>query len=305
MELDLRRLNRISRWLWIAGRPMPPRALHHQLLLDRDIRVTERMDMHLTWSSGRIFLKPIPRFLLDTGFWAKYLACKEHCACVNTATDSECNEKKAWKSALGFLFSYAALISHESDFHIAVDKHLIPPETKWSSWRKLVKQILSTDKVYQRINARFMYGELRLGRLNKIYYLSQRPFFRGYISHWHQYSQFLQDNFSWLASMVVYIAVVLTAMQVGLATKLLADNDAFQSASYGFAVFSILGPLIVTVLILLAFCYSFISNLMATIRYKQTRFRRMQAGPKMAWTILEYCPLIMEETCSDCCCDGV
>jgi hypothetical protein len=32
-------------------------------------------------------------------------------------------------------------------------------------------------------------------------------------------------------------------MQVGLATKSLADNDAFQSASYGFTVFSILGPL--------------------------------------------------------------
>jgi hypothetical protein len=44
-------------------------------------------------------------------------------------------------------------------------------------------------------------------------------------------------------------------MQVGLATKSLADNDAFQSASYGFTVFSILGPLDAACFIFLSFCY--------------------------------------------------
>ncbi|KAM3554144.1 hypothetical protein MY1884_006291 [Beauveria asiatica] len=32
-ELDLRRLTSIQDWLWVAGMPLPPRALHHQLLL--------------------------------------------------------------------------------------------------------------------------------------------------------------------------------------------------------------------------------------------------------------------------------
>jgi hypothetical protein len=104
-----------------------------------------------------------------------------------------------------------------------------------------------------KIDPRFIYGELRLSRLNKIYFLSQRPLLRGYMSHWHQYGTFFQDNFSWLASATVYIAIVLTAMQVGLATKSLADNDAFQS--YGFTVFSILGPLAAACFIFLAFCY--------------------------------------------------
>ncbi|KAI6777759.1 uncharacterized protein J7T54_000564 [Emericellopsis cladophorae] len=36
-ELDLRRLAHIHHWLWIAGRPMPPRPLHHQRLLNREI----------------------------------------------------------------------------------------------------------------------------------------------------------------------------------------------------------------------------------------------------------------------------
>ncbi|KAH8889911.1 hypothetical protein GQ53DRAFT_621603, partial [Thozetella sp. PMI_491] len=58
-----------------------------------------------------------------------------------------------------------------------------------------------------------------------------------------QYSAFFRDHFAWLASAVVYIAIVLAAMQVGLATKTLADDEAFQSASRGFAAFSIVAPL--------------------------------------------------------------
>ncbi|KAM3466354.1 hypothetical protein MY5147_009080 [Beauveria neobassiana] len=76
-ELNLERLASIHGWLWIAGLPLPPRALHHQLLLGREIFITERLDMHLVWTTGRMFLKPIPRFLLDPAFWARYLTCGE------------------------------------------------------------------------------------------------------------------------------------------------------------------------------------------------------------------------------------
>lgn len=62
-ELDLRRLEKVIDWLWVVGRPMPHHPLHHQLLLGREIFITERMDMHLVWTRGWIFLKPIPRFL--------------------------------------------------------------------------------------------------------------------------------------------------------------------------------------------------------------------------------------------------
>ncbi|KAH7113587.1 hypothetical protein EDB81DRAFT_848696 [Dactylonectria macrodidyma] len=65
----------IHGWLWFAGLPMPPRALHHKLFLGREIFVTERMDMHLVWTTGRMLLKPIPRFLLEPDFWTKYLCC--------------------------------------------------------------------------------------------------------------------------------------------------------------------------------------------------------------------------------------
>ncbi|KAK3935925.1 hypothetical protein QBC46DRAFT_40663 [Diplogelasinospora grovesii] len=281
-ELDLRRLNKISDWLWVAGRPMPPRPLHHQLLLSRAIFVTEQMDMHLVWTTGRIFLKPVPRFLLEPRFWTDCLSCRPDCLCSTDADEArprggarECTHRRLWKGALGFLFSYAALICHESDFLVARDKHLLPAEVAWPAWRTFVKQ-LDTEHIYQKIDGRFVYGELRLSRLNKIYLLSRRPFLRGYMSQWRQYGTFFQDNFAWLASAVVYVGIVLTAMQVGLATKSLADNDAFQSASYGFTVFSIVGPLAATGLILFIFCYMFVNNWVVTIAYKKRRFRNIE-----------------------------
>lgn len=228
--------------------------------------------MHLVWTRNRIFLKPIPRFLLEPCFWTDYLSHSKDCECFPGSTQ-HCARQKLRKSALGFLFSYAALIALESDFYIAKDKHLLPQDASWQGWRTFVEQ-LRTESIYQRINPRFIYGELRLSRLNKIYRF-QRPFLRGYMSHYRQYGTFFQENFRSLASATVYIAIVLGAMQVGLATKSLADNDAFQSASYGFVVFSVLGPLAAAGFIALVFCYKFVNNWMVAITYKKRRFHEV------------------------------
>ncbi|KAF0319168.1 UDP-N-acetylglucosamine transferase subunit ALG13 [Colletotrichum asianum] len=39
---------------------------------------------------------------------------------------------------------------------------------------------------------------------------------------------------AWITTATVYLVVVLTAMQVGLSTDALKDNNTFQRASYGF-----------------------------------------------------------------------
>ena len=83
---------------------------------------------------------------------------------------------------------------------------------------------------------------------------------RGFHSNYVEYSTFLKDNFYWLASLAVYIALILTAMQVGLATKYLAASDTFQAASYGFTVFAILGPLGGLLSIAMIFLLVFIDN---------------------------------------------
>ena len=286
--------------MWIVGRPMPPRPLHYQLLLSRDILVTEQMDMHLVWTTGRIFLKPIPRFLLEPKIWRSTLSSRERCSCFKEDNDSksittnnqgasasttgaESDSKSVNKCngglrrcALGFLFSYAALIAHESDFHIAKQKHLLPEQVTWSAWVALVKQ-LDTENIYDKIDERFKYGELRLSRLNKIYLLTRwPPLLKPYMSHWHQYGSFFQANFTWLASTTVYIVVVLTAMQVGLTADRLQKNRSFQSASYGFTVFSILGPLITAVLITVVFLVLFVYNWKATLRFRKKRSAKVQ-----------------------------
>jgi hypothetical protein len=265
-ELDLQRLADIHSWLWVVGRPMPPRPLHQQRLLGREIVITERSDLHLLWTNNRMFIKPLPRFLLIVAFWEEYLRCQaQSCSAVNSCG---CDVRR--KRAIGFLFSYTALIMHESDFHIARDAHLLPEEAEWPAWRRFVRELLSVSPIYAQIDPRFHYGELRLSRINKIYFLWKTPL-RGYMSHWNQYGSFLHDHFALLASSTVYIAVVLTAMQVGLATEGLQNNKAFQSASYGFTVFSIIGPLVVTGMVILALCYMFINNWIATLRYSEER----------------------------------
>lgn len=270
-EIDLSRLNAIHDWLWIVGRPMPPRPLHQQRLLNREVVITEKLDLHLVWTTQRIFVKPLPRFLLEPRFWERFLCCDR----VPVSCQYGCGCKDLRERALGLLFSYTALIVHESDFHIAKETHLIPEEVHWTTWRTAVRELLDLSPIYALINPRFHYGELRLSRLDKIYFFWKTPL-RGYMSHWTQYRSFFQDNFAWLASSTVYIAVVLTAMQVGLATEALQSNAAFQSASYGFTIFSILGPLVAAGLVMVIFFYSFIRNWVATRRYRQQRLQRIE-----------------------------
>ncbi|CAG1982590.1 unnamed protein product [Fusarium graminearum] len=246
-ELDIQRLNRIHRWLWVAGTAVPARSLHDQLSRGREVVITEAMDMHLVWTTGKVYIKPLPRFLLEPTVWTEYLCCQDTCKCIsrldyNNGQPMECERRKLYKVALGFLYSYAALIRHESDFLLAKDRYLLPScGISWFNWIAFVKQ-LDTEHIYPDINPRFHHKELRLSRLNYIYYFTQlSP--AGFLRRWDRYSTFFHMNLGWLAATTVYIVVVLTAMQVGLATETLAKNSTFQSASYGFTVFSILGPL--------------------------------------------------------------
>ncbi|KAL7924499.1 hypothetical protein ACQKWADRAFT_319557 [Trichoderma austrokoningii] len=252
-ELSVKKLNDIHDWLWLAGRPGAPRSLSYQQSSSREIVVDERADMHLVWIPGRIFLKPIPRYLLDHGFWASHIVNKD-----DTST---------YISALGFLRSYVALIQHESDFRIAKEKHLIPQSVTWEAWVSFVDQFLETGYLEARVNKRYCYGELRLSRLNKICLFHGQ--IRGYKFPYQTYGELLSMNMAPIGAATVYIAVVLTAMQVGLATPQLANNSAFQRASYGFTVFSIIAPVGLTVAIIVVILFLFVYNWRATMKTRQ------------------------------------
>ncbi|EFR03111.1 hypothetical protein MGYG_06106 [Nannizzia gypsea CBS 118893] len=255
-DLSVKRLNDVDDWLWLAGRPMPPRPLSYQLACSRNIIINEQADLHLVWTApGGIFLKPIPRYLLDYQFWK----------------DNIVYDIDLYKCAFGFLLSYVALIQYESDFHIAKDKHLVPENLTWDSWTGFVSELLR-KKSDETINKRYHYGELRLSRLNKIYWA--RCYLRGYRLPYQSYGEMFNANIAPVAGTTVYIALVLTAMQVGLATHNLSDSTVFHTVSYGFALFSILAPLFLVFLVYFVLSMFVIYNFIATIIFQ----KRLKGG---------------------------
>ncbi|KAK3171644.1 hypothetical protein OEA41_003728 [Lepraria neglecta] len=259
-ELKVPRLNEIHEHLWLAGRPASARPLHRQAMLGRDIAITEQVDLHMVRQESRMFLKPMPDFILDDAFW------KDHI----------CKDFELYECARGFLLSYIWLVCSKSDLRMAQNKGLLAPNVSWERWKGFTKSLLCTINFesLEGVNRRYHYGELRLSRLNWIYRLSSRnrgltTLVRGYMYGYNRYSDIVQRNFAWVLVAFVYITIVLTAMQVGLATDRLGNSDMFQNASYGFTVFSIITPLIVIVVIILnLFCLSAF-NVLATLSFKK------------------------------------
>ncbi|KAI0169703.1 hypothetical protein GGR52DRAFT_581018 [Hypoxylon sp. FL1284] len=254
-EFLVKRLNDVQDWLWICD---------HQAVISRDITITENPELHLVWSKNRIFLKPIPPYLLDPDFWAAHIV----------------HDRQLADCARGFLFSYTALIMYESDFRMAAQAGLLPAGVTWEAWKCLAGEILE-NHCYATVNPRYWYGELRLSRLNKVYRVRKGFVLRGYskVAAHTVYVDLIADNFAALTAILGYVVIVLTAMQVGLGVERLQEDEAFQSASYGFTVFSIVAPLVAGVGILLAVLAMFVSNWIVTKDYEGKRFREMGVEP--------------------------
>ncbi|KAG9186232.1 hypothetical protein G6011_02788 [Alternaria panax] len=277
VELNIRRLNDVHEWLWLVGLPTAPRPLHYQVVKKREIVVTEQLDLHLVWSSASsssILLKPLPRFLLCPNFWIEEI----------------CPRRHLYETALGFLLSYIALIEREVDYNLAINHGLIPKEVTWSGWLALVDEVVCASSQAHTIDAstasfvgsmegglgvnqRFNYGELRLGRLNWIFRLTMGEF-RGYLSGCTTYGAFMRDNVNSLITLFAYTTIVLSAMQVGLATEPLANDYSFGMASYVFSIFSILAPLACIVAILGVLAMMFVINLARTLRIRRQKRRQ-------------------------------
>lgn len=274
-ELGVERLNRIHKRLTIVGRPMPPRGLHRQKSMAREIVVTERADMHLVWSGSQIFVKPLPRYLLNGRFWDENLSCVKNCACGdNNDSEKPCLERAIRGYAVGLLKSYLGLIGHESDFKIATESGLLPTEVTWIKWTQIAEHLLKKDALKE-ANIRYHYGELRLSRLNKLYrflpFLQGRSMIRGYYYGYNQYGAFFRHNLHWLFTIFAYITVALTAMQVGLATTWLGGQDWFQGVSFVSAIATMALPVLVLIVASLVFTVLFLDNLWATWVYQRVR----------------------------------
>lgn len=228
------------------------------MLMGRTIYLTESPDEHLVWHESRIFIKPVPEYLLEYDYWEKEL----------------CVDEELYKCACGLLLSYAWLVCHRSDFRIAKETGLLPESVDWTRWTGFIGDFLTHIDTHtlHHVNKRYEYGELRLSRLNSLYrfvpsVFSVRNLIHGYMPSSTWYRAFFARNFAWLLAVFVYVTVVLSAMQVGLATERLQGNIRFQGASYGFAVTSIISVIVAIAIMLLVWTALFFYHLYSTLQY--------------------------------------
>lgn len=263
-DLTTPRLNNIHQYLWLAAYPGHASPLHRQKLVGRSLLITEDPNEHLVWYEKHIFIKPLPVYLLDYGYWEEYI----------------CPHEELFQSACGLLRSFAWLICHECDFNIAKDEGLIPKDLEWPDWIQFMNHI-DLERLGEP-NKRYLYGELPLTRLNIIHWFKvpsymQPNFVNGYNSGMTWYDAYFQRQYRLLLAVFGIFSIALSALQVGLATTALQSNHSFQDASYGFTIAAIftlvvcVSKLFPTWFVLI--CYEFLRSLLSTYKFVQ-RYQR-------------------------------
>ncbi|KAH6889969.1 hypothetical protein B0T10DRAFT_43975 [Thelonectria olida] len=258
IELQTKKMGKLHEYLWFAGLPRPARPLHRQRLLLRTIYPTESPDEHLVWHDACIFIKPVPEYLLDFDFWQQHL-------CIHEALH---------KSACGMLLSYSWLVCHKSDLHIARETGLLPADISWEAWNAFmidVSRHIDTRTLCQ-VDRRYGYGELRLSRLNTLYRFGAAGFsihnaVFGFMTGSTRYTTVFERNFGWILAVFVYISILLSAMQVALATERFNSSIAFQHFSFGIALLSIAFVFSAVAVMLLVWSALFWFHLLSTVQY--------------------------------------
>ena len=209
--------------LWLISTPESSNInpLHYQRVKNREIILAEDPRLHLIWYHERIYLKPLPAYLLSHAFWQGYLSSSP----ITTSHSSLGSERPTLeRAALGFLRTYCHLIQHESDLRIAQQEHLqlIPPSVTWKQFSSLVAALRQSIED-QHVAPRYHYGEIRLSRLN--FLVKVFLFRRNYQEVNPQYAEYFAQFYGPLLFIFGFLSVLLSAMQVSLGVEQLAPRD--------------------------------------------------------------------------------
>jgi hypothetical protein len=255
-------LERIAPRLWIMTTTSSANVnpLHHQRVKGREIIVTEDPRLHLVWIHDRIFIKPIPRYLLSHTFWETHLDKKPGSLC-----DGGSNLRAA---ATGFLRTYRYLIRHESDFHIAQQDHLrlVPNDVDWASFCRFTRDLSLIEDAA--VSRRYGFGELRLTRLNFYAPLLLRKF------HFEQVHGQYGDYFARLYGPVLFVfavvSTILNSMQVALAADqpMAVHWASVWHGSRWFSVLSLVGAATIAVWFGALWLWMFLDEWVYTVRRK-------------------------------------
>lgn len=219
-------LDRMSDKLWLMSFQSSANVspLHRQRVKGRRIVITEEPKLHLTWMNDRIFIKPIPAYLLSLNFWNTYLdPTFLPCGQRPRTPQENLRLERLRKWSIGYLRTYAHLIRYESDFRIAHEEHLLPKSVSWAAIRRLNEELLRFAD--SSVCLRYHYGELRLTRLNFYakFLLGKSAFQRIY----PQYNEYFARFYAPLLFAIAMVSVMLSAMQLEVNTEQLATPDGF------------------------------------------------------------------------------
>ena len=259
-------------WIMTTASSANINALHRQRVKGREIIVTEEPRLHLVWIHNRIFIKPLPPYLLSHEFWAGFL----------DQPSTRLGEARARirASALGFLRTYRYLIRHETDFHIAQQDHLrlIPKDVDWPSFCRFRSELSSIDDSV--VSKRYCYGELRLTRLNFYSPLLLRKF---HFEQVHgQYGDFFARLYGPVLFVFALVSTVLSSMQVALAAEQLVSVQwvSIWYVSRWFSVLSLLGSALIAGWFVLLWLWMFLDEWVYTVRQKVKRRHKGVVDPK-------------------------
>jgi hypothetical protein len=245
-ELVTRDLDKLATHLWLIAKQDSSHisSLTHQVVRGRGITITEKPELHLVWIHNRVFIKPIPLYLLSYAFWGFYLSGRH-------SPIPQPKREEITRAALGFLRSYSYLIQHKSDFLLATDDNhrLIP---KHISHCDFTTFIMSFDKVEDiSVAPRYNFGELRLARLNSWSKIFLRRF--SYHKVYDQYRAHFAQFYAPLLFVFAVLSVALSAMQVALAFPAFPESGqswlTFAQVSRGFSICTIIGVALVVLLL--------------------------------------------------------
>jgi len=233
-ELMTSDLNKLAPHLWLVAKQDSEHiaSLTGQSVRGRKITITEDPKLHLVWFYDRVFIKPLPEYLLSHAFWEHYLVSAH-------SPIKEPTRKELAEAARGFLRSYAHLVQHKSDFVLATEEktRLIPEGIAFPDFIDFIVRCKVSDEL---VSPRYQFGELRLTRLNfwvKIFLFK---------AHYHkvewQYGAYFARFYAPILFVFAMFSLLLSAMQVILAVETIVTSDnswlTFAKVSRGFSVFT-------------------------------------------------------------------
>lgn len=251
-ELLTTDLDVLQPWLWLVATQKSSHiaALHDQIVRGRNITITEKPGLHCVWNEDRVFIKPMPRWLLSHAWWKFVKRSSE-----GLGPPGNCDWDPIYRAALGFTRSYYYLVIHESDFDLAQHHKLIPRDITFEDYHKFIDAF--GDIQDASMSLRYTFGDLRLSRLN---WLAKSHLGRlHYLKVHRQYHTYFSRFYGPLLFVFGIFTVILDAMQVTIGSSSVAveQGGGWNSVTNICRWFSV-----ITILVVLSITLSLVSMLL-------------------------------------------